>query len=73
MCVWAGLTAVNDVTSLSCQSFSQHVSIELLETRRSHPRIQNHRALVHRDFARRADGVGGRAPDGRLVVWRNIV
>lgn len=73
VCVGPLLTAGNNVTFPSWRRFCQHVSMELLEIHRSHRRIQNHRALVHRDFAGRADGVGGRATDGGLVVWRVIV
>lgn len=69
--VW--LTAGDDAALLSCLRFCLCIRMELLQAYHSSGWIQNHWALVNGDVARPADGVGGRTPDGRLVVWRNIV
>lgn len=47
--------------------------MRLLQADGSAGRVQDHRALVDRDVARPADGVGGRPPHGRLVVRRDVV
>lgn len=58
---------------LDCLSFCLCIEMKLLQADGSTDWIQYHRTLVDCDFARSADGVGGRTSNRSLVVRRNIV
>lgn len=69
---FTALTAGKHVALLGCLSFCLCVEMKLLQADGSPDWIQYHRTLVDCDFARAADGVGGRTSNS-LVVRKNIV